>query len=111
VPSWVDMDEVKCFVGNKVTRPAAIRRYLAFEGLRTGETIRLEFPNQQTTDRYTIGHKTYRVTFRGSTAVNIEPKLQDPAQLTLYQRDHLLAEQAPRRKVQRFIADNILPLQ
>jgi hypothetical protein len=51
------------------------------------------------------------VTFRGSTAVNIEPKLQDPTQLTLYQRDHLLAQQAPKRKVQRFIADNILPLQ
>ena len=29
----------------------------------------------------------------------------------LYQRDHLLAQQAPKRKVQRFIADNILPLQ
>ena len=111
IPNWVDMDEVKCFVDNRVTRPAAIRRYLAFEGLRKGETIRLEFPNTETTDRYTIGHKIYRVTFRGSTIVNIEPKLQDPTQLTLYQRDHLLAQQAPKRKVQRFIADNILPLQ
>ena len=111
IPSWVDMDEVKCFVNSKATRPPAIRRYLAFEGLRKGETIRLEFPNPETTDRYTIGNKVYRVTFRGSTVVNIEPKMQDATQLTLYQRDYLMAKQAPKRKVQRFVADNILPLQ
>jgi hypothetical protein len=111
VPNWVEMSAVKCFVNSRATRPAAVSRYLAFEGLRKGDTIRLEFPNPETTHRYTIGNKVYRVTFRGSTVVNIEPKLQDPAQLTLYQRDYLRAPQAPKRKVQRFVADKILPLQ
>lgn len=111
IPSWVDMDAVKCSVNNKATRPAAVRRYLAFEELRKGETIRLEFPNPEMTANYTIGNRVYRVKFRGSTVVNIEPKLQDPTQLMLYQRDHLLDREAPRRKVQRFVAENILPLQ
>jgi len=111
VPNWVEMNEVKCFVNGRITRPAASRRYLVFEGLRKGETIRLEFPNPETTDHYTIGNRVYRIRFRGSTVIDIEPKLKDPAQLSLYERADLTATDAPTRTVRRFVADNILPLQ
>jgi hypothetical protein len=111
IPNWVDMDEVRCFVDSKITRPPATRRYLIFDGLRKGETIRVEFPNPATADHYTIGNRVYRVSFRGSTVVDIEPKMQNPVQLTLYQRSKLMAAAAPRRTVRRFVAENVLPLQ
>ena len=47
----------------------------------------------------------------GSTVVDIEPKSKDPGEITLYERSRLLAREAPRHTVHRFVAENILPLQ
>src|SRR5579864_5833018 len=45
IPNWVELLEVRSFVDNTSARPARSGRYLVFEGLRSGTTIRLEFPN------------------------------------------------------------------
>jgi len=54
IPNWVEMNEVRCFVNGKPMDPGRSRRYLIFENLRQGETVRLEFPNPETKDEYTI---------------------------------------------------------
>ena len=111
IPNWVEMNEVKCFVNGRATEPAQSRRYLIFENLRKGETIRLGFPNPKTKDEYTIAGTRYQVTLRGSTVLDIDPRVQGPDQFPLYQRSQYWAERAPMHTVRRFVAENVLPLQ
>ena len=119
VPDWVDMGEVKSFVNDKTVRPQSSGRYLVFDGLQKGATVRLKFPNPEAVEHYTINGQRYQVTFRGSTVVDIEPRSKDRAladwdkgiYFPLYQRSEYRTDKAPRRTVQRFVAEKILPLQ
>jgi len=111
IPNWVEMNQVRCFVNGKALDPGQSRRYLIFENLRQGETIRLEFPNPETKDGYTIAGERYQVTFRGSTVVDIEPRAKGPELIPLYQGSHYWAEKAPMHAARRFAAEKILPLQ
>src|SRR5207248_1642187 len=111
IPSWVDMKEVRSFVSNTVARPARSGRYLIFDGLQKGETIRLEFPNPETREEHTIGGERYQITFRGSTVMDIAPRPKDSGLIPLYQRSQYKDPKAPMRIVQRFTPDRVLPLQ
>ena len=119
IPHWVDMDEVKSSVNGEATRPQASGRYLVFDGLTKGATIRLEFPIRETVDHYTINNQRYQLTFRGSTVVDIAPRSKDRAladwakgiYFPLYQRSAYRADKAPMRQARRFVAKNVLPLQ
>jgi len=71
----------------------------------------LEFPNPEFKDRYWLAGTSYEMTFRGSTVVDIKPGLKDPTLIPLYQRAQYKATQASLRKTQRFIAENVIPLQ
>jgi hypothetical protein len=113
------MEKVKSFVNGKVTRPPASGRYLIFDGLDKRAVIRLEFPNPETVEHYTINNQQYKLTFRGSTVVDIDPRSKDRAlaewakgiYFPLYQRSAYRADKAPMHNVRRFVAENILPLQ
>jgi hypothetical protein len=111
IPNWVEMAEVRSFVDNALAHPASNGRYLVFEGLKKGLTIRLEFPNPEAQEEHTIGGQRYRVTFRGSTVIDIEPRPKDPGLIPLYQRSQFKAEKAPMHTVRRFVPDKVLPLQ
>ena len=74
-----------------------------------GETIRLEFPNPETKEQYTIAGERYQVTFRGSTVVDIEPRAKGPELIPLYPLSHYWAEKAPIHTVRRFVAEKVLP--
>ena len=112
VPNWVEMGEIKAYVNGRAMRPARSGRYLVFDGLQNGSTIRLEFPNPERTDRHTIADQSYRITFRGSTVLDIQPKADHRSgAIPLYQRSHYRAETAPARKLRRFAAERVLPLQ
>jgi DUF1680 family protein len=111
IPNWVEIEEVKSLVNGHNSRPARSQRYLAFEGLRRGDTIRLEFPNPESQGEYTINDTKYRMTFRGNTVIDIEPRTTDPKLVPAYQRDRYRQQKAPMRTAMRFAAERILPLQ
>jgi hypothetical protein len=112
IPNWVDMNEVKSFVDNTPRTPARSGRYLVFEGLQKGTAIRLEFPNPQAKEEHSIGGVRYKVTLRGSTVMDIEPRPpEDIGMIPLYQRRHYQAEKAPMRGVERFAPEKVLPIQ
>lgn len=111
IPNWVEIREVKSFVNNAPARPASSGRYLVFDGLQQGTTIRLEFPNPEGIEEHTIGGGRYQVTLRGSTVIDIEPRPKNPGLIPLYQRSHYNAAKAPMHAVMRFVPDKLLPVQ
>lgn len=111
IPSWIEMEDVKAYVDNRMTKPSTSGHYLIFDGLSAKATIRLEFPNPERTDTYTIDDTRYRITFRGSTVLDLEPRVHDKGLIALYQREQYKAAQSPSRKARRFVAENVLPLQ
>jgi hypothetical protein len=73
--------------------------------------IRLEFPNPESQGEYTINNTKYRMTFRGNTLIDIEPRASDSKLVPAYQREHYREQTAPMRTAMRFAAERILPLQ
>ena len=111
IPMWVDVNDVKSYVNSERVRVPHSGRYLVFDGLQKGSTIRLEFPNPEFKEHFWIAGKSHDVTFRGSTVLKVSPDMKDPMMIPLYQREQYKAATAPLRKVQFFAAEKILPLQ
>jgi hypothetical protein len=127
IPAWLNVERVQCFVDDKPVRPPRVGRHLVFEGLtgqgpsgKNGEKIRLEFPVPATQSQYTMYDRTYTVSFRGATVVDIQPRNLPPASAKcmsvrkmypIYERDEMKATRAPMRSVKRFIPDRVLPIQ
>ena len=111
VPSWVEVGQVRSFVNNREGKPGRSGRYLVFQNLKKNDQIRLEFPVPTKIDKYTIAGKQYTITLRGSTLVDIAPREEVPGTYPIFQRDSLKATKAPLKKVRRFAAKGVLPLQ
>ena len=110
IPVWVETAQVKTFVNEKPVHPPLAGRRLVIDGLKPGDDIRLEFPVRETVDRYTIDGKEYKVTFRGSTVVNISPHAAVPNEYPLYLREDMRKDKAPMKQVTRFVAERLIPL-
>ena len=124
IPSWVERKKLKSFVNGKPAEPALVGNSLFFENLGKTDTIRLQFPVPEETDEHIIHRTKYMATYRGSTIVDIKrwtpaprftvdkkPPSPDRRMYRMYQRDHMRADKAPMRKVERFVSEHILPLQ
>lgn len=128
VPGWADANKFGCHLSHASTAsspaggasgegepqaqavtPARAGNYLVFEGLAAGDTLTLEFPLSRSTDQYTIDGKKYTVTYKGSTIIDIGPRDEEDY-LQLYRRNAYEADKSPLRKVQRFVADRVVPL-
>lgn len=80
--------------------------------LSKGDTVQLEFPVPESTDIYTIADRRFEVNVRGSTVISVKPlDGQESADVyPFYRRQNYLAQKAPMHRVQRFVADNVIPL-
>jgi len=110
IPGWVEANKVKTSVNGNALPPPFAGRYLVFDGLNPKDEIRLEFPVEEETDKYTIAGKQYTVKFRGSTLLEVTPRDTDPKEYPLYQRDELRGDRAPMHALRRFVADRTIPL-
>ena len=114
IPAWVPRREVRLRVAG-VDRPLDwIGNWLVAGDLKPGDAVELAFPVRETTLRYTMNAHTadaqvYTLTLRGSTVVDIAPRIIHPTRLQLYQRDALKKSgPAPVRKVRRFAAERVV---
>jgi hypothetical protein len=110
VPSWVDARQLRAQVAAAPRPLSWLGNYVIFEDIKPGDQIRLDFPIQETTARYTAASQTkdqatYTCTFRASTLVDISPRDDSPTSYPLYQRDHLRAPTAPLKTVNCFVAE------
>jgi hypothetical protein len=110
IPAWIATRAVKSFVNGKAVQPPFAGRYEVFQGLKPKDEIQLEFPVREETDRYTIDGKEYRITFRGSTVVDVDPRDRNATDYPMYARDEIKPNKAPMREVKRFVADRLIPL-
>lgn len=113
MPYWVDQARLKVFLNDRAIRSKAIGNFRHVDGLSPGDTIRVEFPVAETTEIYTICGTKYTAKFRGSTVVDISPRDRDTEayknHYPFFERDHMEAAVAPMRKVNRFVADRVVP--
>lgn len=119
IPGFTCAAEIKAFANGRELKPECSGNYLALKNCNAGETIEIAYPLAVRTETVSIGNPgyrqfTYRVTWKGDTVIRMEPvgigdgliysdfdQAPVPAFYgedgpgRLYQRDHLLAAQAP----------------
>jgi len=126
IPRWADRRAVRATV-NGVERPNLwLGNYLLLRDLKPNDVATIEFPMVTTVERWT--EKTYETTytceFRGNTLVDISPRgdrsriqivsMDDGAiyphraGFPLYQRDHMKADRAPLKTVERYVAPRVV---
>ena len=111
LPAWVDRDKITCTVNDQIRHCPLVGNYLVFSDLQPADKICLQFPQPESTDTYTIDGKVYTIDLRGSTVMDIQPRRKGLQIYPHYMRQHFKEKTVPMRKVQRFIAEKIIPLQ
>lgn len=97
IPEWVAPEDCECT--HDITFDA---RYAVVGVVHSGETVTLTFPVIETTHKLTIQKQAYTIIRRGNDVVHIDPPGEN---CPLYQREHMRTDEAPQRKVTRFVAD------
>ncbi len=104
IPNWVDKDEVKIQVDGRDTKADWLQNYLTLAGLGASSEIVIRFPMRTSTETYSVdsyefrgteylGRYDYNITFRGNTAIQVEPSEQEG--LATYQRSHYQNSDVP----------------
>jgi len=104
IPGWVKIDSVACTVAGVQARPRRVGRYLVFESLRPKDVIELKFGIPESRAEYLINHEPCKITFRGSTAIEVGPRKESDLFYPLYRRAHMAEGPAPMVKRQRFVS-------
>jgi hypothetical protein len=110
LPSWVDRRQLRSTLGEAPREGVWVGNYLAFQDLRPGDQLVLQFPVPESEARYTIAahipgqEQVYTLRFRGSTVVDVSPRDDSPTTYPLYVRDHMRSGPAPLRETTRFVA-------
>jgi len=113
IPSWADRKALRADVSGKEAALDWIGNRVVFTGLKPADVITLRFPVRETTARYTVSaqtaqQQTYTCAFRGSTLVDIAPRDTSPTSYPLYLREHMKADAAPMKTVERFVPERIV---
>ena len=114
IPSWVDKQKVEVTVhGSPKGNLPWIGNYLWLGDVERGATIVVNFPMVESVEKHKVdsfayrstnylGRYDYAVTFRGNTAIDLEPKAKGG--YATYQRLHLRSEDTPTVSVNDYVA-------
>ncbi len=102
VPAWIEdgSDEI---VATRDGHPAPLQwndRYVTIMANRAGQILEISFPIHQRETEAVIGRRPYRLLFKGSTLINVDPPGE---RIPLYERDRYRASKATLQNVERFI--------
>ncbi|MDE0431610.1 MAG: hypothetical protein OXH98_17745 [Caldilineaceae bacterium] len=105
MPAWVDLGQVSCFVDDSAREIAFDGRYAQVGDVRGKQSVRLNFPIGERTDRVTINNRWYLLVRKGHDIVYIDP----PGKLCpLYQRDHYRDNVTLWKKTTRYMDEQTL---
>ncbi len=120
MPLYVELDKVVCRVGQREIKPEWFDRCLRVSGLKKKETVTIEFPLKDWTERWTAPQQqsgyvlplpagtVYTMRFRGNTVVELTPPLWPNSWLYQGRAAQYRAANAPRVKVQRYVSSSTL---
>ena len=110
IPAWVDKKAVQCRHNDNPIEPVWVGNYLMTTGLSAKDTIAAEFPMEERIEKY----HGYTINFKGNTVVDINPREhkdevnKDQGQYQIYLRDHYKGNNAPMKKVTRYVNPTVL---
>lgn len=105
IPAWTDCDQVTCDVNGEAIDLDWVKNYIRVKGLSKGDRVTVTFPMREMTLFREIGARSYKLTIKGNTVINIDP----PGTIyPLYQREFFRKDKAPLRKVTRFISSDTI---
>lgn len=76
MPLWVDKKTVKCKLNDRVISFEWHNNYIVMDHLKNGDTVCVEFPVAETTEKWTEKSydTTYTCRFKGNTLIDISPR-------------------------------------
>ena len=106
-PAWVDSGTsgLKVSLDGKLHPYYWDGRFLVLGSLKPGQTVRVDFPIWERTERAVMVRQEYSLVVRGDTVVAIDPPGITGA---LYQREHFRHSEPAWREVTRFISDEVI---
>ena len=105
IPDWTDRSRVTCHVNGTQQDLAWDGSYIQVRGLKRGDEVAVEFPMREITLFTQIAAVPYKLTIKGNTVIDIDPKGKI---YPLYQRDHYRQDRAPLKKVARFVSSGAI---
>ena len=126
MPQWVAKSGVRCRVGERQVVPGWVGSYLFIGMLAPGDSVTIEFPIVETTEKHAAVSysQEYTCHFRGNTLVDISPRPDRPARTVdisddgdrfavnkgypIYLRNHYKANKAPTVEKERYVAPNLI---
>jgi hypothetical protein len=104
IPGWVKIDAVACTIGGVQIQPRRVGRYLMFDRIKLSDVVELRFELPESKTEYLINYETYKISFRGSTVLDVGPRKESDLFYPLYQRQHMNKGPAPMVKRRRFVS-------
>ncbi len=107
MPEWVQAGSPEVAAG-MTAGPRSFRwegRYLNLGSAAQGESLVVTFPIARRKTTQIIGNASYTLDIKGNTVVQIDPPGRNGP---LYDRSHYLADEAPTRKVERFVPEETI---
>ena len=113
IPAWIDKKKLSILLDQKPVEPEHIGRYCCFSDLPHGAILRFDFPLAESISTYTLNANTaeecrYVCTFRGSTLVDISPRLEPKGSIPIYRRDALRTNEVPVDQTKSFVPRRIV---
>lgn len=105
IPEWTDRAAVRCDVNGRAQESVLSESYLEIKELQKGDVVTIEFPMRQTMVMREIGGVSYKLTIKGNTVVDIDPK---GTIYPLYERQKYRLSEAPLKNVVRFESEETI---
>lgn len=103
IPEWTDRDKVTCTIGGVERTYQWSGNYIALGSVEVGDTVDITFPiDTRESFRVMGADTTYKLTMKGYTVVDIDPKGKI---CPLYERDAYKCDTAPVKRVTRVFSD------
>ena len=100
---WIAADKVVCAIDGRAQEFKLDGRYVALGKIDKNQTVTLEFPIVEKTEKAQSFVYSFNITFRGNDAVKIDPP---GTTCPLFERPYYRSSQARYLKVQRFVCDD-----
>jgi hypothetical protein len=118
IPQWVDKKDVRCQAAHAVQADGQSQgqgqagtafiwagQYIVLSGLKPHDQVTITFPMAEHSATFKLDTGEYTVTFKGNTVTGIDPK---GIACPLYEREYYKQNEAPMKKVTRYVAPLVL---